>query len=89
LDALSALSDDAPVTMLNLMRFRDRSLDSNGIVYVGAVAPRESTLPKSCDRRAVASARPIGGLNRHSTTRPPRRTATSSTGLPNRLKHVF
>ena len=30
LDALSALADDAPVTMLNLMRFRDRSLDGNG-----------------------------------------------------------
>jgi hypothetical protein len=54
----------------------------------GAVAARESPLPKSCDRRAVASAWPIGGLNRNSTTRPPRRTATSSSGSPNRLKHV-
>ena len=29
-DALRALPDDAPVVMLNLMRFRDRSLDGNG-----------------------------------------------------------
>jgi uncharacterized protein (DUF1330 family) len=29
-DALRALADDAPVVMLNLMRFRDRSLDGNG-----------------------------------------------------------
>lgn len=29
-EALSALPDDAPVTMLNLMRFRERSLDGNG-----------------------------------------------------------
>jgi hypothetical protein len=28
--ALSALPDDAPVTMLNLMRFRSRPLDGNG-----------------------------------------------------------
>ena len=28
--ALSVLPDDAPVTMLNLMRFRSRSLDGNG-----------------------------------------------------------
>lgn len=30
IEALSAVADDAPVTMLNLMRFRDRSLDGNG-----------------------------------------------------------
>jgi uncharacterized protein (DUF1330 family) len=30
LEALEELPDDAPVTMLNLMRFRDRSLDGNG-----------------------------------------------------------
>ncbi|MGQ0580508.1 MAG: DUF1330 domain-containing protein [Reyranella sp.] len=30
IEALSALPDDAPVTMLNLMRFRNRSLDGNG-----------------------------------------------------------
>ena len=30
IEALSALSDDAPVVMLNLMRFRERSLDGNG-----------------------------------------------------------
>jgi hypothetical protein len=29
-DALKALPDDGPVTMLNLMRFRERSLDGNG-----------------------------------------------------------
>lgn len=29
-DALRALPDDAPVVMLNLMRFRDASLDGNG-----------------------------------------------------------
>lgn len=29
-EALSALQDDAPVTMLNLMRFRERALDGNG-----------------------------------------------------------
>jgi uncharacterized protein (DUF1330 family) len=29
-DALRALPDDAPVVMLNLMRFRERSLDGNG-----------------------------------------------------------
>ena len=29
-ETLSALPDDAPVVMLNLMRFRDRSLDGNG-----------------------------------------------------------
>jgi hypothetical protein len=28
--ALSALPDDAPVVMLNLMRFRDQSLDGKG-----------------------------------------------------------
>lgn len=28
--ALAALPDDAPVVMLNLMRFRERSLDGNG-----------------------------------------------------------
>lgn len=28
--ALSALADDEPVVMLNLMRFRERSLDGNG-----------------------------------------------------------
>ena len=28
--ALKALPDDAPVVMLNLMRFRERSLDGNG-----------------------------------------------------------
>jgi uncharacterized protein (DUF1330 family) len=28
--ALGALPDDAPVVMLNLMRFRERSLDGNG-----------------------------------------------------------
>lgn len=27
---LNALPDDAPVTMLNLMRFRERSLDGDG-----------------------------------------------------------
>ena len=30
IEALSALPDDAPVAMLNLMRFRERSLDGNG-----------------------------------------------------------
>lgn len=30
IEALSGLLDDAPVTMLNLMRFRDRSLNGNG-----------------------------------------------------------
>ena len=30
IEALSALPDDAPVTMLNLMRFRERSLDGIG-----------------------------------------------------------
>ena len=30
IEALSALPDDAAVVMLNLMRFRDRSLDGNG-----------------------------------------------------------
>lgn len=30
LDALAALPDDAPVVMLNLMRFREHSLDGNG-----------------------------------------------------------
>jgi uncharacterized protein (DUF1330 family) len=30
IDALSALADDAPVVMLNLMRFRDQSLDGKG-----------------------------------------------------------
>ena len=30
IDALSALADDAPVVTLNLMRFRDRSLDGKG-----------------------------------------------------------
>jgi uncharacterized protein (DUF1330 family) len=30
IEALSALPDDAPVVMLNLMRFRDRSLDGRG-----------------------------------------------------------
>jgi hypothetical protein len=29
-EALAALPDDGPVTMLNLMRFRERSLDGNG-----------------------------------------------------------
>lgn len=29
-DALAALPDNAPVVMLNLMRFRERSLDGNG-----------------------------------------------------------
>ena len=29
-EALSALPDDAPVVMLNLMRFREKSLDGNG-----------------------------------------------------------
>jgi uncharacterized protein (DUF1330 family) len=29
-EALNALPDDAPVVMLNLMRFRDKSLDGNG-----------------------------------------------------------
>lgn len=29
-DALRALPDDGPVTMLNLMRFRERSLDGKG-----------------------------------------------------------
>lgn len=29
-EQLRALPDDAPVVMLNLMRFRDRSLDGNG-----------------------------------------------------------
>lgn len=30
IDSLAALPDDGPVTMLNLMRFRERSLDGNG-----------------------------------------------------------
>ncbi len=30
IDALKELPDDAPVTMLNLMRFRDRSRDGKG-----------------------------------------------------------
>lgn len=30
IEALSAVPDDAPVVMLNLMRFRERSLDGNG-----------------------------------------------------------
>jgi uncharacterized protein (DUF1330 family) len=30
IEALAALPDDAPVTKLNLMRFRERSLDDNG-----------------------------------------------------------
>lgn len=30
MEALSDLPDDAPVVMLNLMRFRERSLDGNG-----------------------------------------------------------
>jgi hypothetical protein len=29
-EAVAALPDDKPVTMLNLMRFRERSLDGNG-----------------------------------------------------------
>jgi len=29
-EALSALPDDSPVVMLNLMRFREKSLDGNG-----------------------------------------------------------
>lgn len=30
IDSLAALPDDGPTTMLNLMRFRERSLDGNG-----------------------------------------------------------
>lgn len=30
IDSLAALPDDGPVTMLNLMRFREHSLDGNG-----------------------------------------------------------
>jgi hypothetical protein len=36
-EALSALPDDAPVVMLNLMRFREKSLDGKGSGWDGIV----------------------------------------------------
>ena len=64
IDALAALPDDAPVMMLNLMRFRDRSLDGNGsgwdaylrysALTVPMIKARGGTLLWTGDAEAVA-----------------------------------
>jgi len=62
--ALGAIPDDAPVTMLNLMRFRERSLDGNGsgwdaykrysALTVPMIKARGGTLLWTGDAKAVA-----------------------------------
>ena len=62
--ALKALPDDGPVTMLNMMRFRERALDGNGsgwdaylrysALTVPMIKARGGTLPWTGDAKAVA-----------------------------------
>jgi uncharacterized protein (DUF1330 family) len=62
--ALSALPDDAPVVMLNLMRFRETSLDGNGSGWdaylryskltIGLIKAQGGTIVWTGDAEAVA-----------------------------------
>ena len=70
IEALSALPDDAAVVMLNLMRFRDRSLDGNGsgwdaylrysALTVPMIKARGGTLLWTGSAKAVALGRQDG-----------------------------
>jgi uncharacterized protein (DUF1330 family) len=69
--ALKALPDDGPVTMLNLMRFRERSLDGNGsgwdaylrysALTIKLIKARGGTIIWTGTAEAVA----LGELDRH------------------------
>jgi uncharacterized protein (DUF1330 family) len=69
--ALKALPDDAPVTMLNLMRFRERSLDGNGSGWdaylrysklaIRLIKAQDGTIVWTGDAEAVA----LGAPERH------------------------
>jgi len=62
--ALRALPDDEPVVMLNLMRFRERSLDGNGsgwdaylrysALTIKLIKAQGGTIIWTCDAEAVA-----------------------------------
>ena len=70
-DTVKALPDDTPVTMLNLMRFRDRSLDGNGsgwdaylrysALAIKEIRARGGTIIWAGDAEAVA----LGVPDRH------------------------
>lgn len=70
-EALRALPDDAPVVMLNLMRFRERSLDGNGTGWdaylrysrltIGLIKAQGGTIIWTGDAEAVA----LGVPERH------------------------
>lgn len=67
-DDLKARPDDGPVTMLNLMRFRERSLDGNGsgwdaylrysALAIRQIKSRGGTIVWTGDAQAVALGRP-------------------------------
>ena len=69
--ALRALPDDAPVVMLNLMRFREKSLDGNGSGWdaylrysklaIGLIKAQGGTIIWTGDAEAVA----LGVPDRH------------------------
>jgi uncharacterized protein (DUF1330 family) len=64
IDLLKALPDEGPVTMLNLMRFRERSLDGNGsgwdaylrysALAIKLIKARGGTITWTGDAQAVA-----------------------------------
>jgi uncharacterized protein (DUF1330 family) len=70
-EPLKALPDDAPVTMLNMMRFRDRSLDGKGsgwdaylrysALTIKLIKARGGTIIWAGDAEAVA----LGDAERH------------------------
>ena len=72
--ALAALPDDAPVTMLNLMRFRERSLDGNGsgwdaylrysALTIKLIKARGGTIVWAGTAEAVALGEPEAGRER-------------------------
>jgi len=65
---LAVLADDGPVTMLNLMRFRERSLDGNGsgweaylrysALAIKLIKARGGTIVWTGEAQAVALGRP-------------------------------
>lgn len=73
--ALSALPDDAPVVMLNLMRFRERSLDGNGsgwdaylrysALTIKLIKAQGGTIIWTGDAEAVANPTGIAGITWH------------------------
>jgi hypothetical protein len=65
--ALSALPDDAPVVMLNLMRFRDQSLDGKAAAGTPTCATARS--PSSSSRRGGTIIAIRGTYNKLASTK--------------------